>query len=72
MIHQGAVDRVAIINGLGGTIERIVVGGETLGYAQFVGCYAAAVQSGINARSSESRRGRDGDICNKANWRTAA
>jgi hypothetical protein len=32
-----SVDRMAIINGMGGAIERIVVGGETLSYAQFVG-----------------------------------
>jgi hypothetical protein len=34
--------------------------GEILGYAQFVGRYSAAVQSGVNARSPESRRWRNG------------
>ncbi|MDP2811732.1 MAG: calcium-binding protein, partial [Rhodocyclaceae bacterium] len=49
VIDYGANDRVAIINGMGGAIERIVVGGETLSYAQFVGRYAATAQSGVNA-----------------------
>ncbi|MDP2809897.1 MAG: calcium-binding protein, partial [Rhodocyclaceae bacterium] len=49
VIDYGANDRVAIINGMGGAIERIVVGGETLSYAQFVGRYSATAQSGVNA-----------------------
>ncbi len=48
-IDYGAADRVAIVNGMGGAIERIVVSGETLSYAPFVGRYAASVQSGVNA-----------------------
>ncbi|MDP2811728.1 MAG: calcium-binding protein, partial [Rhodocyclaceae bacterium] len=49
-IDYGATDRVAIINGMGGAIERIVVGGETLSYAQFVGRYSATAQSGTDAQ----------------------
>ena len=64
VIDYGAADRVAIINGMGGAIERIVVGGQTLSYAQFVGRYAATAQKGVNALSRESRRWRDGEINN--------
>ncbi len=48
VIDYGAADRVAIINGMGGAIERIVVGGETLSYARLIG------------RPSAGRRWRDG------------
>jgi Ca2+-binding RTX toxin-like protein len=56
-IDYGAADRVAIINGMGGAIERIVVGGETLSYAQFVGRYSAAVQSGVNVDGNSVQLG---------------
>jgi hypothetical protein len=57
-IDYGAADRVAIINGMGGAIERIVVGGETLSYAQFVGRYSATAQSGVNALGPQRPVGR--------------
>lgn len=56
----GAADRVAIVNGMGGAIERITVGSETLSYAQFVGRYAATARSGVDALPSNRRRWQDG------------
>ncbi len=59
-LGDGATDRVAIVNGMGGAIERITVGGETLSYAQFVGRYAATARSGVDALPSKRRRWQDG------------
>ena len=57
VIDYGVADRVAIIDGMGGAIERIVVGGETLSYAQFVGRYSATVQSGVDASGDSVQLG---------------
>ena len=57
VIDYGVADRVAIIDGMGGAIERIVVGDESLSYAQFVGRYSATAQSGVNASGDSVQLG---------------
>ncbi len=61
VIEYGAADRVAIVNGMGGAIEHITVGGETLSYAQFVGRYATAAQTGTNAQGNAVALGGSGN-----------
>lgn len=61
VIDYGATDRVAIVNGMGGAIERIAVGGETLTYVQLVGRNVTAPQVGTNAQGDAVALGGSGN-----------
>ena len=61
LLIEIGTDRLLIQDGLKGTVERFEFWtGEKISYGQFVG------------RTANSRRWRDGDVCNETNWRRAA